>query len=49
MPPSNAGYYIAAYVAAATIYLGYGLSIAVRMRRLRARSTAGAARTDRQT
>jgi hypothetical protein len=46
MPPSNAGYYIAAYVAAAVIYLGYGLSIAVRMQRLRARSSSAAARAD---
>jgi hypothetical protein len=43
MPPSNAGYYIAAYVAAAAVYLGYGLSIAVRMRRLRARQGANRA------
>ena len=40
MPPSNAGYLVAAYVAAALIYFGYALSIAVRMRRLRARGRA---------
>ena len=38
--PSNAGYYVAAYTAAAVVYLLYGLSIAVRTRALRAREAA---------
>ena len=36
-PPSNAGYYIAAYIAAALVYGLYGLSVIVRTRALRAR------------
>lgn len=35
--PSNAGYFIAAYVATALVYSLYGLSIATRARRLRER------------
>ena len=35
--PSNAGYYAAAYVAAAVVYVGYALSITLRARALRAR------------
>ena len=35
--PSNAGYYEAAYVAAAVILVGYALTLAVRMRALRVR------------
>jgi hypothetical protein len=38
--PDNAGYYHAAYVAAAVIYLGYGASLWWRGRRLRARTRA---------
>ena len=36
--PANAGYFVAAYVAAAVVYLLYGLSIVVRMRALRDRA-----------
>ena len=39
--PDNAGYYHAAYVAAAVIYLGYGMSLWWRGRRLRARGGYG--------
>ncbi len=35
--PSNAGYYVAAYVAAAVVYTTYALSIVLRTRALRAR------------
>ena len=42
--PSNAGYYVAAYVAAAVVYLVYGLSIVLRMRSLRERSSSDAPR-----
>jgi hypothetical protein len=45
--PSNAGYYHVAYVAAVTIYLAYGLSIAVRTRRARARLDETARAADR--
>lgn len=38
--PSNAGYYVAAYAAAAVVYLLYGLSIVLRVRALRDRSSA---------
>ena len=38
--PSNAGYFEAAYVAAAVILLGYALTLAVRMRALRVRLEA---------
>ncbi len=38
--PSNAGYYVASYVVAAVVYLAYGLVLAVRSRRLRARIAA---------
>ena len=38
--PSNAGYFEAAYVAAAVILLGYALTLAVRMRVLRVRLEA---------
>ena len=37
MPPSNAGYYVAAYVAAAVVYTLYGLSVVLRARTVRAR------------
>ena len=37
MTPDNAGYYHAAYIAAAVIYVLYAISIAVRLRRLRGR------------
>ena len=37
MPPSNAGYYVAAYIAAALVYTLYGLSLVLRTRALRAR------------
>ncbi|HEX9484199.1 MAG TPA: hypothetical protein VF929_06440 [Gemmatimonadaceae bacterium] len=37
MTPDNAGYYHAAYLAAAAIYVGYAISLRVRLRRLRAR------------
>jgi hypothetical protein len=36
--PANAGYFHAAYVAAAVIYLGYGLTLWRRRRRLAARA-----------
>jgi hypothetical protein len=35
--PDNAGYYYAAYVAAAVIYVVYALSIVLRLRRVRGR------------
>jgi hypothetical protein len=38
--PANAGYYEAAYVAAAVILVGYALTLAVRMRALRVRLEA---------
>jgi hypothetical protein len=38
--PSNAGYFEAAYVAAAVILVGYALTLAVRMRALRVRLEA---------
>ena len=38
--PSNAGYYVAAYVATAVVLLLYAVSIAVRTRRVRARLDA---------
>jgi hypothetical protein len=38
--PTNAGYYEAAYVAAAVILVGYALTLAVRMRALRVRLEA---------
>ena len=37
MTPDNAFYYHASYVAAAVVYVGYAVSLAVRVRRLRAR------------
>lgn len=40
MMPSNAGYYHAAYVVAAVVYVLYAYSIRVRMRALRARAAA---------
>jgi hypothetical protein len=45
--PSNAGYYHAAYIAAVTVYVLYGLSIAVRTRRTRARLNAGTRSVER--
>ncbi len=41
MPPRDAGYAYAAYVAAALIYAGYALSIWWRWRRVARRSTRG--------
>ena len=38
--PSNAGYYVAAYVAAAVVYVTYALSIVLRTRAVRARLDA---------
>jgi hypothetical protein len=40
MIPPNAGYYEAAYIAAAVIYVGYALTIVLRTRALRARLRA---------
>jgi hypothetical protein len=37
MPPSNAGYYVAAYIAAAVVYSLYGLTVVLRARAVRAR------------
>ena len=37
MTPDNAFYYHASYVAAAVVYVGYAVSLAVRARRLRVR------------
>jgi hypothetical protein len=37
MTPDNAGYYYAAYVATAVIFILYAVSIAVRLRRVRDR------------
>lgn len=37
MTPDNAFYYHASYVAAAVVYVGYAVSLAVRVRRLRVR------------
>lgn len=48
MTPANAGFYHAAYVAAVAIYVLYGLSIAVRTRRTRARLDAAARVVDRR-
>jgi hypothetical protein len=45
--PSNAGYYHAAYIAAVTVYVVYGLSIAMRTRRTRARLDETARAADR--
>jgi hypothetical protein len=45
--PSNAGYYHAAYVAAVAVYVLYGVSIAVRARRLRARLGEGTRSVER--
>jgi hypothetical protein len=44
--PSNAGYYMAAYAAAAVVYLLYGLSIVLRTRALRARLAESPAERD---
>ncbi len=33
MTPDNAGYYMVAYLAAAVIYLGYGLTLLARRRK----------------
>jgi hypothetical protein len=38
MTPDNAGYYYAAYIAAAVIYGAYAVSIAMRWRRVRDRN-----------
>ena len=38
--PSNAGYYHAAYIVAAVVYLSYAWSIRARMHALRARAEA---------
>lgn len=49
MTPDNAGYFHAAYLAAALIYLGYGLSLWRRSRRLGARARdlyGGVAKSD---
>jgi hypothetical protein len=46
MIPSNAGYYEAAYIAAAVIYVGYALTIVLRTRALRARLRAARQETD---
>jgi hypothetical protein len=35
--PSNAGYYVASYVAAAVVYLVYGLTLVARRRALQRR------------
>lgn len=40
MTPDNAGYYYAAYVATAIIYVLYAVSIAVRLRKVRHRQRA---------
>ena len=42
MTPDNAGYYYAAYIVAAVIYVGYALSIVLRTRALRARVVSAA-------
>jgi hypothetical protein len=47
MTPDNGFYYHAAYVAAAVIYVGYALTLRVRVRRLRARLEASTMRDDR--
>jgi len=52
MPPQNAGYMYAAYVAAGVIYAGYALSIwlrarAIAQRRRRPTDAAGAERPPR--
>jgi hypothetical protein len=44
--PANAGYYHAAYIAAAVIYLGYGLALWRRAQRLRGRQRAVSASHD---
>ena len=43
MPPSNAGYFVAAYIAVAVVYSLYGISIVLRTRAVRSRlaSTRG--------
>jgi hypothetical protein len=46
MTPSNAGYYEAAYIAAAVILVGYTLTIVMRTRALRARLRASRPATD---
>ena len=43
----NAGYYHAAYIAAVTVYVLYGLSIALRTRRTRMRLDEGTRTIDR--
>jgi hypothetical protein len=40
MTPDNAGYYHAAYIAAAVIYGLYAVSIVVRLRKVRARHSS---------
>jgi hypothetical protein len=40
MTPDNAGYYYAAYIATAVIYVLYAVSIAVRLRKVRERQRA---------
>jgi hypothetical protein len=40
MTPDNAGYYYAAYIATAVIYVLYAMSIAVRSRNVRHRHRA---------
>jgi len=47
MTPQNAGYYHAAYVVAAAVYLLYGYSILQRTRALRARANRTEAGTAR--
>jgi hypothetical protein len=44
--PSNAGYYEAAYIAAAVILVGYAIALAMRMRALRVRLEAARDRQD---
>ncbi|MFL5606031.1 MAG: hypothetical protein ACJ8AD_06260 [Gemmatimonadaceae bacterium] len=46
MTPSNAGYYEAAYIAAAVILVGYAITLVVRMRALRVRLEAARDRQD---
>lgn len=40
MTPDNAGYYYAAYIAAAVIYGLYAVSIVVRLRKVRDRNSS---------
>ena len=47
MMPDNAGYYHAAYIAAVTVYVLYGLSLALRTRSTRARLDEGTRTIDR--